>query len=242
VPPGAPPHPEASFVLLWVVAADVLAEIPGDEIVICHKLGSFSQCAIRVFDFDGVERYLVWHDGTVFRPHWLEEARLLVCSSWRADHRWTERGVDLPKNDYPLVFFGLRPIDGHVAGDRFLAMDVAASDPTLAWYRWLGPTGILGSMRRMVAYGRGAGGQWSDGHHAEIQVSGWADERPHNEQPTIALVVSESGEIVHRWCGDAYKRELLNGAVPDLAEFRLFDLSELPPPLDTGDDARDGHR
>lgn len=238
-PPGAPPHPEAFFVLEWVLAADVWPGVPGDELIVCHKPGPFSQNAIRVFDLEGRVRFAAWHDGTVARPVWLEAAGILACCASRADHRWSERGVDLPEFDYPIVFFGLRLEDGLVADGGYLGAEGAAErDPALVYYRWLGPVEALAPMKRLRTTAMKAGGEWADGRHAQFYVSGWMDEALPYRQPTIALILDEKGILVHRWSGDAYRRELLSGAVPEPDVFRLSELSELPPPRSSLDGAR----
>ncbi len=241
LPPSVPVRPWAAFDIDLVLVEDVLTASPGSEIVVVHHLDPYSQSAIRVFDLSGRLRFEVWHDGGISAVHWIRESRRLVVCGLNSEHRWDERGVDLPDLPNPVVVFALDPEDGHVRRDVFIVQAGRRMDSTLEWYKWLGPVDQLRALRRMVPeFGRSALDQVEGGSVA-LSIGVWQD-ADMAIKPYVDFVLDSNAVELARFATDVYKTEFTAGRMPDASRLRLMDYEELPPVLPSLERAIDDRR
>ncbi len=228
-PAGESDRPEARFVLGLVFLEDVLAESPGEELVVVHRLSTYSAQTIRVFDLAGVLRYEAWHDGGIFDVRWLPAARRLVVAALDSERRWDQLGHALGDSSapYPVVAFALEPRDGRIGEPRWIVRGGERQDETLAWYLWLGPLEHLAVLEYAVPSFSSDAMAFDASGHVKLAVRGW----PNVERlprPQLFFVLDGEGRVVARHDDDAYKRWHDAGLLPPFSAYELLPYECLP--------------
>jgi len=220
--------PRSTFAIENAIAADVFPDLDGLEIVALHRLTEFSQVAVRVYSLSGRLLYEAWHDGAIEGLVWLDEAGLLVVSGLNSEERLDQMGFDVAGTlaSYPAVVFALRPEVGRTACGDFVVAAGAVHDPTLAWYRWLGPADQIASFQGPRASITSSTGQWSA--HDHVRASFSPDGGFSLPLPILTLFLDREGQEVGRVVADAYQRHQLAGELPLADVYRLMEYSDLP--------------
>ncbi|MCH8824939.1 MAG: serine/threonine protein kinase [Planctomycetes bacterium] len=114
---------------------DVFQEFPGPEIVTSFKHGPYSAGIIRIYDLTGELLFQLWQDGGVNSLYWMSDAELLVFSGLDARAYWGDRGYSEVKKAHPLVVFGVKPREGHIAHEWITTQ----GDEIVPWYKCILP-------------------------------------------------------------------------------------------------------
>ncbi len=234
LPAGERYRPESMFVPSSLLVADILPDLPGEELVLCHRQNLYSATAIRVFDLEGRERYRAWHDGAVDTPAWLAGAQRLLVAGVLSERPWDELRPSLRGSpaSYPIVVFALVPSDGHVAGN-WVTRAGQVLDPTLAWYRWLGPPEHVGTLGGAQASLSGRAGDLDPGRHVHVMVPA-SPRGATGPNAGLNYVIDAEGEVVRAFADESYTSAHRAGEVPAFETYGWNDLSELPsPPRDS---------
>jgi hypothetical protein len=223
LPPSVPVRQEASFSIDFCRVADVLSEAPGKEVIVLERSMPYSQTAIRVFDLAGQLRYQAWHDGKIASCLPLEPHGLVAFCAVNSEWRWDERGVALTYSQHPTVVFVLDIVDGHIEEIDFVVQNGKHLDPTLHWYRWLGPTEHLDSLGKHIEavssqYARRAG------HHFKLLIR-----RKSDRESLMSFTFDPQGQELERTSSDEYKKWQSSGKAPALEMFQLLEVGQLPP-------------
>jgi hypothetical protein len=153
--------------------------------------------------------------------------RIVLCAV-NSEHRWDEQGFPAVDGT-PIVLLCFEAVRRHRAPFPGLVRQGSRLDPTLRWYKWLGPAKALGCFRRLKARLLPVPDQWQDGWHIAVSLEGEL-RAPDTSDMRIMLILDAEGREVHRWVYDGYKRAERSGLVPPDATFRLLDYEELPHP------------
>jgi len=212
--------PANSCVPQVVSTADMFDDLAGQEIIVSHALGSYSQRAIRVYDLAGNVQYQVWKNGGIGSFRWLSEPRLLLCSG--AD-KHSEEIVGGSASELGLaspIVFALR-LDEREQLTRFVGKPPDDPSGMCAWYRYLHPltTGLWEATADFTHLDTGYDGRKC----AQLAIS--FKEKP---DAGIGLVLDERGNEIGRIVSDGYTRLFKNGEFPDPSVFQLRD----DPPTD----------
>lgn len=229
-PPLPPqnPHARSQFTTALDLAmlADVLPEVPGQELVCVHSLYPYSASAVRVFDLAGTLRYEVWHDGAIRSVEWLAGPGLLVLAGVNSERRWEERGYPLGGgNRSPIVVFALSPRDGHTNHGTWIVGPGTPRDATVRWYRWLGPPESLTGFEDMYATLEPAARVADRSAKVLLNVVSRPASGPRGG---FVFLLGPEGRAEDRWADDGYKSQRTAGLAPPIDRFGLFDYEELP--------------
>jgi hypothetical protein len=224
IPDGYADRLEIKLDAGFTLVADIFDAVPGKEVVTSQGLWPYSPVCIRIFDLSGRLLYSVWHDGGVTDMLWAQHRRQIVVAGLASETRWDERGLDWPGAPYPFVVFTIEPQLGHIA-DPWIVEHDRVRDPTVRWYKWLGPVdqiGALGTFELRIASRSTATGE-------ELLVA-----RAHMWKSSAEMMfgLDETGTEITRWTSDVYKAGVLAGELPDPDVYRLFDINQLPARLD----------
>ena len=235
-PPDAPDHREWPFVLVSFLVEDFLPEAPGVEILTVHRWSSFSQCAIRVFDFSGQVRYEVWHDGAVEDAAWLADPGVVLLATVEGQSQWHERVGGEVAVGYPQLVLALVPEDGAVRPEGWILRDGRVLDDSVAWCKWFGPLEELPLLGRVSTRLRPRPDTGmvvpADSVSLEVRATPSPDLiRAKMLSLTLAGDGNERRSLRVVW--DDYERLRENGNLPADSVYRLMDVSSLPP-LDGG--------
>jgi serine/threonine protein kinase len=227
LPPSETPRSEAKFTVQGGLVADVFGSSQGPQVVALHRLTLYSATTVRIYDLKGALRYQVWNDGSLESAVWLASAhRLLVCG-YDSEKRWDERGVPMTNTiaRYPNVVIALNPIDGHIAAD-WCARDGRILDPSVAWYRWLGPVDHLAMLNEPQAALSLRVGDLDAGSHALYQLFPADSQR----QPLgeMLFVFDAEGHVIKSFDDDVHKAAQASSRCPPSNLYTFFDYSELP--------------
>jgi serine/threonine protein kinase len=227
LPPSESRRPEAKFTVQAGLVADLFGSSQGPQVVALHRLTLYSATTVRIYDLKGTLRYQVWNDGSLEGVIWLAGAhRLLVCG-YDSEKRWDERGV--PMKDtiarYPNVVIALNPTDGHVATD-WCVRDGRILDPTVTWYRWLGPVEHLAMLNEPQAALSLRVGDLDPGTHALYQL--YPSDNQRQPLGEMLFVFDAEGHVIKSFDDDVHKAARASGRCPPSNLYTFFDYSELP--------------
>lgn len=230
-PAGLPPRLEPRVGVFddvqHVLAADVIPESPGIELVAIHAKNPYSPHVIRVFDLAGRLRYQAWFDGIIPGPPAFLAPDTLVFAAEDCEFTWAERGVDGQGQEHPLVAVGLRVVDGHVERDRWLVRSEEASDETLLFCRWIAPTDALARIPWANAtIGPIDGGLGRLGLVVLTLVVMLED---HDQFDGIAFLIDRDGVERERIVSDRYREAEVQHGLPPPSAIELRDYRSLPP-------------
>ncbi len=203
--------------------ADVFPQRDGEEIIAVFIHHPWSPSAILVYDAAGEPLYEVWHDGQLADLRWLPGPRLLVATGANCDQRLDDLGYPPPRDAagepgavWPEVVFAVEPSEGAKLG--FLRTPDGIGDVPAAWYRFILPpdasAAFAGSPRLAPPPPN-----FDRDRHVRLTLTAPSG-------AGVALVVDESGAIVHRYAADTYAHD---AAVP-LEALELADRIPPPPP------------
>lgn len=172
--PGAGENQRSKhFIVSRFIVADVLPNLPGDEIVaIQHDDAGSSLNAICVYDFSGACHFTAWHDGGIQDLRWIPRERVLMVAGLNQEVDWaTILGQpDLPNSpgskpnsavmNWPIVVFAIRLEDSTVPFGWIHAptLDRQArwsgscpdhADPRtqVVLYKWMTPAAPAGTLK-----------------------------------------------------------------------------------------------
>jgi serine/threonine protein kinase len=140
---------EGSFFVSRLLVADILPDVPGDEIVAIHNHSPGPYAVVRVLDRHGTLRFQFWHRGTIRDLCWSRSHRQLCLTGWNNNGFWTDRegGESMPSALRPIIICGLTPSDDGGVPHWILTGDDQSSDlaesvaPALpSWYLALLPS------------------------------------------------------------------------------------------------------
>jgi hypothetical protein len=197
------------------VIADTFPGLSGPEIVVIHKDGPHSACAVRVYSLDGEVLCQWWHDGALNPGRWVAGPRLLVFTGLNCQAPWEQLGYP-GVTGKPIVVFAVRPEPGFKS-TAWTAPGVR--DSTLCWYRCLLPPGASDSF---------SGAQVIEPHayedplrYVRIEVQLRAD-----TSAGFSWLVDGNGSIVPDSLvrNDAYRARQESGSAPDPGGFELGDM------------------
>jgi len=231
VPSGPSRHRDGVFYADVLCGADILTELPGDEVLVVRRLAPYSQSVIQVFDNAGRVRFQVWHDGGVDpdSAYFFRDKDRLVLSGLDA-WPWTRRGIDFSK--YPIVLLALDIVDGHIENNHFMIEDGLAKDPCLAWYRWLGPTDVVESLGDARSSLQPPPMDLPGDRCFGLEISRVDDRRTGATYPYFQLVIDDTGSIIRRRCDAFYGGLVAEKKRVDVKVYELVDLLEMPPIVD----------
>jgi len=239
VPPAdEPERAEAKFVLRSLLVDDVLPDSPGKEIVALFRLNLYSASTVRVYDLDGGLLYEAWHDGALDAVRWLPGARKLVVTGLDSEFRWDERGVRAEKSDYPAVVFALEPRRGRVGSPQWTVRRGRRQDPSLAWYRWLGPADRVVVLHTVIPFWNEGVSRLEAGSTVSLRFVGFWVDSGQPKKPSLGFVLDGDGGLLTRYAADEYKTLRDAGVLPNEMTFDLLDFEALPPGAHKADGPR----
>ena len=112
---------------------------------------------------------------------------------------------------------------------QWIVRDGRRLDPTLAWYRWVGPAEVAAKLPYSSVHVSGVTGSLPPENHVLVELL----LRPSLQAPQyggICLYLDGEGREVGRHPGDPYKIRRDSGELPDEAVFTWLDYESLPPP------------
>lgn len=119
-----------------MLVADVFPDRPGNELVVSHLLGIYSQYAIRIYDLELNLLYQVWQDGGAKSFCWLPDAGLLVCLG--ADERFKAGIAPFFKLKQTEVVFALRPEVGSISNE-YIQTQARGLAINPVWFKYIHP-------------------------------------------------------------------------------------------------------
>jgi hypothetical protein len=154
---------------------------------------------------------------------------VLVTAGLDSELSWSTRGVDTGDSlaVYPAVVLAFRPELGRTDFGKFSTRRGRVLDPTLVWYRWLGPPEHAAALDNPLPLLRLPGGNWDIREHTLVEFRPGADSelRP---PPQLSFVVDAAGREVDRIVSDPYWRWERSGRLPPASVYALLDFAELP--------------
>jgi hypothetical protein len=229
VPPAdEPERAEAKYVLRSLLVEDVLPGTPGKEIVALFRLNLYSASTVRIYDLDGGLLYEAWHDGALDAVRWHPMAHRLVVTGLDSEFRWDQRGVRSEKGDYPAVVFALEPRGGRVGSPQWLVRRGERRDPSLAWYKWLGPAESVVALHTVVPFFNDVANRLEAGSMTSLRFVGFATDSDQPKKPSLGFVLDSDGRILTRYAADEYKSLRDAGVLPNEKTFDLLDFEDLP--------------
>ncbi len=166
-------------------------DLPGQELIVVHKLSIYTHSAIRVYDLKGQVRYQVWVDAQVEGMYWLERPGVLVIAGINGKAPWEDRGHFGAEHNHPLVVFAIRPqLDFKTLG--YLAQESdeqEAADERLRplWYKCVLPPDTAPVLTGGVALSPVTDTLLNDGNHVRVELSVRAAYPPSGSQWAIAV-------------------------------------------------------
>ena len=201
---------------------DVFPEIDGPEIVAWFG-NPYSMRAVRIYTMDGRLLYQIWHDGGIFEFFWMSGPRLLIASSEDARCYWEKRGVAEIQERYPHVVFALRPQIGHISAN-VLDVDCRDGDDCPVWYKYVAPPRMTDVLSEPLL-GPAEIAPYRPEDHVNVTLY-----LRRNPKANLSWIVDERGDVVAQGPIDDAFHRLENP--PDLSDFHLADIRDLPPCAD----------
>ena len=214
------------------LAADVFHEIEGDELIVSHSLGPYSQALVRIYDLRGELLYQVWQDGGVSCFHWLADSQRLIC--FGLDEAEKTRAYDEFDTSIPgaYAFFAIGPKLG-VISKSIMDPNHRGGPTDALWYHYLLPLRVGG-----LEYEARLTGPAGATRQAVAQVLiNFADKD--GGDPGLAIPIDKNGNEVlpplskdgseqkdYRVSNDLYKLRVSAGLLPPS---KLFQISARPP-------------
>ncbi|MCH7871917.1 MAG: protein kinase, partial [Planctomycetes bacterium] len=213
------------FFVAGIETFDVFPDIDGPEIVAAFA-NRYSWRALRIYSLDGRLLYQVWHDGWLNQFYWMSNAKVLIVTGDNHECYWEDRGFSKYKRPVPQVVFGLRPWAGFIS-KKLLDVYCSEGDNCPVWYRYVAPphlTDIMDANKLQVP----EHSRFDPGDHVALEFV-------LNSDPKVGAnwIIDAKGRLVFDeiLTNDAFNR-LENP--PDLSDFHLADIRELPPCADAG--------
>ncbi len=179
--------------------------LPGDELIVVHKLSVFTHSAIRVYDLMGNMRYQVWVDAQIDNLCWLDRPGILVVAGINGEASWERRGRFGAAHDDPPVVFAIRPRLDFKTTD-YLAQEqeeqlAADQDLRPLWYHCVLPPDSALAPTAGLALSLPTQARLNDGNHVCVELSLRADYPPSDSGAVAAIY----------WVLDATTGELIDG-------------------------------
>lgn len=230
MPSGKPLRAGVEFTPKLTVVADIFAGNPGNEIVVVHREGGFSACAIRVYDLSGRVRYEAWIDANVQSMVWMAESRLLAFAGHPDELTWAERGIETTPDSprYPHAVGALVPLDGRTRIDTFMTSNGTIQDPTLCWLRWVGPSIPVMQLRELSLSLSLEGGGGAREEQLVLSLR-CPQDLGLGPRASIGMFITPRGELKSAFADDAYRVKAQERGLPEPGSLSLFDYAELPP-------------
>lgn len=236
-PPLTPPQPfidhsGSPWLIRGVQLVDCFAECPGSEVVVNQRWGIYSASVVRVFDSEGRLRYQAWHDGVIHALQWDPSLRRFYVAIQSSEKRWIERGFDLGENEYAAGVFSCEPKLDHL-GDQWVVFAGQRLDPTLLWYKWLGPADKLPNTGNISpSLGRFQADEAVGGPRCHVNfrldVVGVAKSESVYRQLYMFLDADGNEFRERRHAGDRYDSDHRRGELPSPAVYEWLNYEDLP--------------
>lgn len=230
LPPGEPIHADSNFSVEAVQLADVFDELPGPELIVASRVTRFSAGAIQVIDLHGRTHYEAWNDGAVQSITWLPRSRLIVCAGLASEKPWAELMKESNSPRYPAIVFALAPIDGRSPWKTWNVRSGKRLDPTLAWYRWLGPAADLAPLGAIEPELDKEVGGFDPSDHIGVAVLSDHPRLPTPRASLLFFVIDGQGKECGRHAFEEYRVLQKLGIAPSDDVYTLLDFDELPVP------------
>src|SRR5262249_45342880 len=123
----------------------------------------------------------------------------------------------------------LEPRAGRVGSPQWMVRRGSRRDPSLAWYKWLGPAENVVGMRTVFPFFNDVASRLEAGNTASLRFVGYWVDSDQPKKPSLGFVLDGDGRVVTRYAADGYKSLRDAGVLPDEASIDLLDLERLPP-------------